>query len=96
MDCLGEASGRMEANMKQVIPLVIGIALAISFEVQAEADSLAACKRMRAQIERYDSLRRHGGSITQMESWRKSRANQEEKYRNARCKKYGKAVRKAS
>lgn len=81
--------------MKQLIPLVIGMAMALSFDAHAAPDSLDACKRMRAQIERYDNLRRHGGSITQMESWKKSRANQEEKFRTARCKKYGKAVRKA-
>jgi hypothetical protein len=91
-------SGRMEAMMKQLIWLVIGMTLAFTFDARASQpgpDSLDACKRMRAQIERYDALRRHGGSTTQMESWRKSRANQEEKFRSARCKKYGKAVRKA-
>jgi hypothetical protein len=87
----------MEAIMKQLITLVFGMALAFPFAAHAKPEeSLEACKRMRAQIERYDTLRRHGGSITQMETWKKSRANQEEKYHTARCRKYGKAVRKVS
>ena len=82
--------------MKHLIPLVIGMALALSIEARAEPVSLEACKRMNKQIERYDTFRRHGGSAAKMESWKKSRASLEEKFRTGDCRKYGEAVRKAS
>lgn len=82
--------------MKQSVLWVIGIALALSFEAHAKPEPLEQCKSMRARIERYDSLRRHGGTPAQMEQWRNSRVSEEEKFRTARCKKYGKAVRKTN
>jgi len=80
--------------MKNLLPLVFSTTLAFTSAVQADPGTLKACQCARAQIERYDSLRRHGGSVSQMESWRKARAAQEDKFRKAECKKYGKATRK--
>lgn len=80
--------------MKQWVALLAAAALAASVDAFAEPDTLDACKKMRARIEHYDSLRRHGGSATQMESWKKSRVHLEEQYRAARCRTHGRAVRK--
>ncbi len=54
--------------------------------------SLEACKRLQSEIERYDDLRRKGGSASQMESWKKSRAKLEDKFRAGDCRRHGRAV----
>jgi hypothetical protein len=61
--------------------------------VQAQSLSLERCKGIREKIERYDVLRRKGGSAAQMDSWRKSRAKLEERFRQGNCRKYGRSVR---
>ncbi|MEZ5570663.1 MAG: hypothetical protein R3E64_01460 [Halioglobus sp.] len=83
--------------MKQLLlSLLVSTLFVFVQEARSEPMTLEACKRVKQQIARYDDLRRHGGSITQMEAWKKSRAKQEDKFRKGKCKKYGKAVRKGS
>ena len=75
-------------------PLALGVSLVFAVEAQSAPMALDACKRINDQIARYDSLRRRGGSITQMEAWKKSRALQQDKFHKGGCRKYGKALRK--
>ena len=61
--------------------------------VQAQSLSLESCKSIREKIHKYDVLRRKGGSAAQMDSWRKSRAKLEERFRQGKCRKYGRSLR---
>lgn len=61
---------------------------------QAQDASLGQCQQWHSQIEYYTDLRRAGGRAQQMESWKQLRTDYEDKFKEARCKKYGKEARK--
>jgi hypothetical protein len=54
---------------------------------------LDTCKRWHERIEHYTRLRRGGGSAVQMERWRRARDGYEEKFRAARCHRWGRQLR---
>lgn len=55
--------------------------------IQASDSSPDACARLKEKIERYQRLRRSGGSSKQMESWKRSLRKAEAKFRENRCRK---------
>jgi hypothetical protein len=73
--------------------VLVALCLHCSTGAQAQSLSLDSCKSIREKIEKYDVLRRKGGSAAQMDSWRKSRAALEERFRLGKCHKYGRSVR---
>ena len=71
---------------------VAGLTPENSLALQAEAD-LATCQRWHDRIEHYTRLRRAGGTSMQMERWRQARKSYEEKFRDARCHRWGRKLR---
>ncbi len=59
----------------------------------AKQASLEECLQLRAEIEDYTELRRRGGSAEDMDDWKRSRRELEQRFRDMRCRRYGKAVR---
>lgn len=84
----------MERN--PVVRKVVGLTafiLLLPVHAVAQELSLAQCQNLKSQIEKYTKLRKGGGPVSQMESWKKSRRLYEDKYRKGDCYKYGSALR---
>jgi len=85
--------------MDRRAPLLAPLALAMAGLMPAGAHALKAkadletCQRWHQRIEHYTRLRRAGGSSTQMERWRQARKGYEEKFRDARCHRWGRKLR---
>ena len=80
-------------------PLAVALALAVAGlspapirALEAKAD-LETCQRWHQRIAHYTRLRRAGGSSMQMERWRQARKRYEEKFRDARCHRWGRRLR---
>jgi hypothetical protein len=71
---------------------VAGLSTARTAALEAEAD-LETCQRWHERIAHYTRLRRGGGSSAQMERWRQARKGYEEKFRDARCHRWGQKLR---
>ena len=80
---------RMNTFTKVGIAIVF---LSLCFSVSAQEVSIEKCQRLKDHIEYYDGLRRKGGSAQQMESWKRSRADVEDDFREYHCRKYGKKL----
>jgi hypothetical protein len=50
--------------------------------------SLEACQRLQAKIERYESLRRAGGSHEQMQAWKRSRNAARQAFIDGGCRRF--------
>lgn len=68
--------------------------LAVPVHTMAQDASLQQCQKWHSQIERYTDLRRAGGKAQQMEGWKRQRKVYEDKFKDARCRRHGKQVRK--
>lgn len=56
---------------------------------------LERCVYLSKKLERYTRLRRAGGSAVRMESWRRTRERYASEFRELRCHRFGRALRKA-
>ena len=65
--------------------LVLVTALFCSRASCAGEASPEQCERLRERIEKYDSLRRGGGSGSQMAAWKRAREAAKKAYRKHRC-----------
>lgn len=54
----------------------------------AQELSLEKCQKLKDDIERYNQLRRHGGSGKKMDAWKRSRRRSEEAFEKAGCRRY--------
>ncbi len=50
--------------------------------------NLQACQRLKSSIESYDAKRRAGGSVAQMERWKRARQHKKDEYDRRRCRQY--------
>lgn len=75
--------------MKNILTAAI---LCIATTAYAQPFSLEECKDIREEINHYEELRRKGGSVTKMESWKKSLRILETQFQEGECIKYGRAV----
>ena len=74
--------------MKIVLAILVVVMPLQSF---AQNLSLNSCQELKNNIERYEGLRKKGGSNNQMKHWRKQGRENEEKFKHFSCrKKYGK------
>jgi hypothetical protein len=69
------------------------ILLASAAHTGAQSLDLNECRYLQSQIDHYTQLRRAGGSVTQMEQWKRQRAQYQEEFRKAFCHKYGNRLR---
>ena len=67
--------------------------LIVILPVFAQEATLSECRQWQEKINYYTKLRKAGGSVRQMESWKRQRGEYEEKFRRSRCQKYGKQVK---
>ncbi|WP_144062459.1 hypothetical protein [Simiduia agarivorans] len=67
--------------------------LASSMGVYSAEGSLKTCKNLKNTIEKYDVLRRKGGSAGEMESWKKKRAYYKKIYSQLSCDRWGSKLR---
>ncbi|QKQ27810.1 hypothetical protein [Candidatus Reidiella endopervernicosa] len=56
--------------------------------VAASKGSLAQCQSVQDQINYYTNLRRAGGSARTMESWKRSRQKQKDRFTKHNCKQW--------
>lgn len=56
--------------------------------VPASQGAISSCQTVKDRIEQYSDKRRHGGSVRQMESWKRSRDHYAEKYTQYNCVKW--------
>lgn len=61
---------------------------------EATSAKLKRCVYLQDRIDRYTQLRRAGGSAVRMEGWRKSRERHAEEYRELRCHRLGRKIRR--
>jgi hypothetical protein len=54
--------------------------------VAAEPANIAKCQSIKDRIERYTSLRRKGGSASQMQAWKEQLRASDEQFRRLECK----------
>lgn len=54
----------------------------------AQAATLKECRQWKDEIEKYDELRSHGGSGSQMDTWKRSRRELEKRFRGGGCRYY--------
>ncbi len=70
---------------------VLGMACAVVLSVSASPGvtapdkTLAHCQKLKDQIERYDALRRQGGSGAKMDNWKRARRQHEKRFRAEGC-----------
>jgi hypothetical protein len=55
---------------------------------QAEERSLQSCKWLKQEIEKYDQLRKRGGSAQEMERWRQTRDDLKRDFKGGDCKRW--------
>ncbi|KAA1194089.1 hypothetical protein F0M18_01200 [Pseudohalioglobus sediminis] len=60
----------------------------VSGPVRAQDAPLWQCQQWQDKIDYYTDLRRKGGSVRDLESWKQARAEYEEKFKDAGCRKH--------
>lgn len=73
--------------MRKKLGLLFAL-LFISVNANAQDGSLQTCQSLKDNIDRYQSLRRKGGSARQMEGWKKYKKDNEKKFNRLNCKKW--------
>ena len=51
-------------------------------------EGLHVCQFYKDEIEKYEDLRRGGGSASEMDQWKKKKREYEEKFRNGNCSRH--------
>jgi hypothetical protein len=59
----------------------------------AQEAPLEKCQSLQEQIERYNQLRRTGGSGSEMARWKRQRRESEASFRRLSCREYGRELR---
>ncbi len=78
----------------KVKPLYLSFFLGLHhLDAYPEDRSLDDCRKIQQKIEHYTELRRGGGSIAQMESWKRKRQEYKDRFRQGNCKRHGPGVR---
>ena len=67
--------------------------LILSPHTLADGATLDECQSWYKQVDKYQDLRRRGGSGPEMESWKKQRRIYEDKIREGDCEQYGRKAR---
>jgi hypothetical protein len=78
------------SRLKESLALIALIAVILPTAAVGQSLSKKECKSIKAKIDNYESLRKKGGSGSQMDAWKRALRQHEEHYRKAGCKKYGK------
>lgn len=76
--------------MKDLVKYIAGgmlLAAAVSSGA-APDNAIKHCQKLKDQIERYEQLRRKGGSGTDMDDWKRARRQLEKQFRDDRCRYY--------
>ncbi len=59
----------------------------------AQEAPLKKCQQMKDRIEKHNELRRRGGGASEMARWKRLRRADEDKFRQLRCRDYGRELR---
>jgi hypothetical protein len=79
----------VNTQKRTIRALAIGVLCSLlSQAIQAEECSLQSCKWLKQEIERYDQLRKRGGSAQEMERWRQSRDDLKRDFKDGKCKRW--------
>jgi hypothetical protein len=70
------------------VTLTLLLAPGMASPVGAQEASLAQCQALKDRIDRYTALRRHGGTASQMEGWKKQLRRAEATFREKECRAY--------
>lgn len=65
---------------------ILLLALITATPALAETATIAKCQTLKDRIERYTSLRRKGGSASQMQQWKEQIRASEQQFRRLECK----------
>lgn len=79
-------------NIQRMTMMAVAVGMLCSFlsqSIQAEERSLQSCKWLQQEIEKYDQLRKRGGSAQEMERWRQSRDDLKRDFKDGDCKRWG-------
>jgi hypothetical protein len=74
-------------------PLAAALLIAVSAPLAAQEASLQDCQRWKDKIDELTYLRKKGGSVRQVEEWKRQQRPYEEKFREYACRKYGKQIK---
>ncbi len=77
------------------ISLYLLAMLLVSNQIDAHARERSRddCSKIQQKIEHYTELRRGGGSVAQMENWKRKRQEYKDRFRRGNCKRYGRVAR---
>lgn len=65
---------------------ILLLALMTAGPAHAETATIAKCQTLKDRIERYTSMRRKGGSASQMQQWKEQIRASEQQFRRFECK----------
>lgn len=65
---------------------ILLLALMTAAPTLAETATIAKCQTLKDRIERYTSMRRKGGSASQMQQWKEQIRASEQQFRRLECK----------
>ena len=73
------------------MPLLVLVMLLLFHHIEGHAreQSRDDCSKIQQKIDHYTELRRGGGSVAQMESWKRKRQEYKDRFRRGNCKRYG-------
>ena len=74
-------------------PPLAALLIAVSAPLAAQEASLQDCQRWKDKIDELTYLRKKGGSVRQMEEWKRQHRPYEQKFREYGCRKYGKQLK---
>ncbi|MDZ7784230.1 MAG: hypothetical protein U5K56_15265 [Halioglobus sp.] len=86
-------SGKQNRLTTVTVTLLALSALTTAPAVAGEA-SLEECRALKERIDHYTSLRRMGGSASQMNEWKKQRRRAEKQFRDKGCNDYRRELRR--
>lgn len=75
----------MQHTEKRAVAVLL-LTLMIATPAAAETANVAKCQAIKDRIERYTSLRRKGGSASQMQAWKEQLRSSDEQFRRLECR----------
>ncbi|MGB0732599.1 MAG: hypothetical protein ACPGPF_02500 [Pontibacterium sp.] len=82
----------MISYFKKPVLFILGLAV-FSAPVYAQQGSLSTCQAIKNKIIYYTDLRRNGGSVKQMETWKAKKHSYRKQFSKYKCREHGSKIK---